>query len=142
MVFSFFFFLFNFFFPPYGLLWEKATGRVFRAAIPWEGFEGEILPAEALSCSHPPEVLPQSLPPLGRGRGLEYLLIARLPVVFKNQLNLCGVFVCRGVTCLGRQQSKLCPGKMQCIGKLPRNLAVSGCDQVFIDPEGHNLQET
>lgn len=42
----------------------------------------------------------------------------------------------------GKATEQAVSGKMQCIGKLPRNLAVSGCDQVFIDPEGHNLQET
>lgn len=52
-----------------------------------------------MSCSHPPGVLPQGLPPpLGRGRGLEYLLVARFSLVFKELLNLCGVFVCDGVT--------------------------------------------
>lgn len=68
---GFFYFLLSpplFIFLPYGLLWERAGGRVVRAAIPQEGFGGEILRAEAVSCHHPPGILPRSLPPLGRGR--------------------------------------------------------------------------
>lgn len=94
---TFYWFPFFFsFFPLYGLLLRRATGFVFRAAISQEGFGSGIPPAKAVSCSHPSRVSPQFLSSKKR-QGLKYSLIASFSL-FKNQVNLHGIFVSDGVS--------------------------------------------